>query len=105
MKNNSYKSIVVTSEHTAKDLADSVAEKLNMAKYANYFDVIESVRGQERRLDPNALIIASKKKWPLILGPTGNETELQCKFLVVPKRGTPENITMMYRDAIYGGQK
>jgi hypothetical protein len=62
-----------------------------MAKFANYFDVIESVKGQgksqsvclfslspsplppsshkpERRLDANQNILAAKKKWPLLLG-------------------------------------
>jgi hypothetical protein len=79
-----------------------MADKLNMSKFANYFDVIEIQRGQEKRLEPNTNILQARKKWPLILGPSGNETEQQCKFAVVPKRGTPENITMMYRDAIYG---
>jgi len=102
LKNGSYKAIVVSSDHNAKDLADSMADKLNMSKFANYFDVIEIQRGQEKRLEPNTNILQARKKWPLILGPSGNETEQQCKFAVVPKRGTPENITMMYRDAIYG---
>lgn len=120
MKNGSYKSIVVTSEDTfvivyfyfilffhlishppssAKTLADSVADKLNMAKYATYFDVIEVVRGQgsssscsssfiihassiEKRLDPNQNIVSCKKKWPTIIGSSGaNETETQVRIV------------------------
>lgn len=102
LKNGSYLTLLVEQDYTAKDLADAIADKLNMSKFSAYLDVLEIQRGQERVLEPSANMLLVKKRWPLILGATGNETELQCRFAVIPKRGSPEQVTMLYRAAMYG---
>lgn len=108
LKNEAYKSLVVTSDTTAKQICDQMAEKLNLGKdFGKNFDVTERVkRGEqymERRLDGNANIFDLKSKWPLIFGDSGNETSLHCRFIVNVKRGCSGSIQEKFREAIYGG--
>jgi len=100
LKNGSYKSIVVNSNTTAKDLADLMAEKLNMVKYAQNLEVIEHQKATEVRLEPNVNVFNIKTRWPHVI--KGGDLE-HAKYIVVPKRGTSDSFTLMYRDAIYGG--
>jgi len=101
LKGNSGKLVTapVSPLTTAKDLCEFIAGKLNASKYANHLEVIESIRGREARLAPNAVISGSMSKWPLSLAPSGNA---QCKLIVAPIRGAPEPLTMSYRALVYG---
>jgi len=99
VKNGAYKSIVVNSNTTAKDLAELMAEKLNMTKFAQNLEVIEHQKTTEVRLEPNINVFNIKTRWPHVLKADAEHA----KFIVVPKRGTPDSFTLMYRDAIYGG--
>mmetsp|Transcript_49822 Transcript_49822/g.125253 ORF Transcript_49822/g.125253 Transcript_49822/m.125253 type:complete len:546 (+) Transcript_49822:188-1825(+) len=102
LRNQAYKSLVITSQSKAGDVCAMMAEKLGLQKYAYAFDLIDSVKGNERRVDPSANVFRIKKSWPTILGKTGNETEKHCKLIVAPKRGASEEISMLYRNAMYG---
>jgi len=99
LKNGSYKSIVVNSNTTAKDLADLMADKLNMTKQAQNLEVVEHQKEKEMRLEPNLNVFNIKQRWPHVL----KKDAEHAKFIVVPKRGTPDSFTLQYRDAIYGG--
>ncbi|KAL6054973.1 Ankyrin repeat containing Ras association (RalGDS/AF6) domain containing protein [Balamuthia mandrillaris] len=84
LKNDAYKSLIVSNNTTAQLIAHQMAEKLNLgADFTRYFEVLERVkqgdRYLERRLDPNANLFQLKAKWPLIFGQTGNETHLHCR--------------------------
>ena len=56
-----------------------------------------------RSVQPEATLFPMKKAWPLILGPTGNETEMYCKFIIAPKKGTPAEIAQYYQTAAFRG--
>jgi len=103
LKNNAYKSLLVTSDMKAGDVCQLMAEKLGMEQYGYVFDLIDHQKGQERRLDPNTNVFKVKANWPLILGGGGeNVTVDHCRFVVVPKRGTSEEVQVLYRSALYG---
>jgi len=108
LKNDAYKSLIVTSETTGKDICEQMAEKLNLGRdFAKYFDVTERVkRGDqymERRLDGRANLFELKSKWPLIFGDSGNETSLHCRFIINVKRGSATHVQEKFREAVYGG--
>jgi len=107
LKNDAYKSVVASNKTIAKDLSDTMAEKLNLgADFAPNLEVLERVkkgdRYLERRLDPNTKVLELRTKWPLIIGPSGNETHLHCRFIVHTKRGASISTQNKFRDAIYG---
>ena len=102
LRNQAYKSLVITSVTKAGDVCSMMAEKLGLEKYAHEFDVVECVKGNEKRVDPGANIMRLKKEWPTILGSTGNETDKHCKLIVAPKRGSSSELQNHYRNAMYG---
>jgi len=109
LKSDAYKSLIITNQTTAQDVADLMAEKLNLGPdIAKFFDVTERVKKgdqyMERKLDPAANLFQLKAKWPLIFGPSGNETQLHCRFIVNVKPGTPANYQSKFREAVYGGK-
>jgi len=106
LKSDAYKSLIITNQTTAQDVANLMAEKLNLGpEIAKFFDVTERVKkGEqylERKLDPSANLFQLKAKWPLIFGTTGNETQLHCRFIVNVKPGTPANYQSKFRSAVY----
>eukprot|EP00026_Physarum_polycephalum_P012525 Phypoly_transcript_12846.p1 GENE.Phypoly_transcript_12846~~Phypoly_transcript_12846.p1 ORF type:complete len:275 (+),score=64.61 Phypoly_transcript_12846:70-894(+) len=96
LKNNSYKSIKVTRDDSATDLARKMAAKLNMSESDRYFEVIEMIKDTQKYLAPGDNILRLRAKWPVIFGKAGNETHLHCKFLVVVKRGAPPEVHQMF---------
>jgi len=96
LKNNSYKSIKVTRDDSATDLARKMAAKLNMSENDKYFEVIEVVKDIQKFLAPGDNILRLRAKWPVIFGKAGNETHLHCKFLVAVKRGAPSEVHQMF---------
>ena len=61
------------------------------------------MKDSQKSVSADAALLPLKKAWPLVLGPTGNETELYCKFIVAPKKGTPSEIASMYQTAAFRG--
>mmetsp|Transcript_8681 Transcript_8681/g.13186 ORF Transcript_8681/g.13186 Transcript_8681/m.13186 type:complete len:446 (+) Transcript_8681:38-1375(+) len=102
LKNNAYKSLLISSDQKAGDVCAMLAEKIGLEKFANSFDLLDCVKQTERRLDPGINVFQVKKSWPVILSSTGNTTEEHCKFKVVPKRGVSDAIQAQYRAAMYG---
>jgi len=100
LKNGSYKSIVVNNNTTAKDLIDSVCEKLNMQKFATHMEVTEHQKSKDLRVELNINIYNIKKEWIHTLGADADHA----KFIVSPKRAAPESVVALYREAIYGDQ-
>jgi hypothetical protein len=90
LQNGVHRMVTITNETTAKDLTELMAEKIGMAKvlprstlafshemkFAAYLEVVEQVKDDVKSMPDNAELLSRKKKWPLVLGPTGNETEL-----------------------------
>ena len=102
LRNQAYKSLVITSVTKAGDVCMMMAEKLGLERFACEFDVIECVKGNEKRVDPGTNIMRLKKAWPTILGQAGNETDKHCKLIVAPKRGASSDVQNHYRNAMYG---
>jgi len=99
LKNNSYKSIRVSREDSANDLAKKMAAKLNMIENDKYFDVIEVIKEEQRYLAAGDNILRMRAKWPVIFGKSGNETQLHCHFLVAVKRSAPPEVHQMFDTA------
>jgi len=109
LKNDAYKSLIVTNKTSASDICDMMAEKLNLGPgFSRNFESWERIKKDgrylERRIPPTANLFALKEKWPLIFGKAGNETHLHCRFIVHIKNGSPQNAQVQFRDAIYGQQ-
>jgi Ankyrin repeats (3 copies)/Ras association (RalGDS/AF-6) domain len=101
LKNNAYKSVVVTGVHKAGDVCTMMAEKIGMEQFANALDLVDCIKGEERRLDPGANVLRVKRSWPVILSTTDVNIE-PCRFKVVPRRGCSEAASTRYRSAMYG---
>ncbi|KAF2068662.1 hypothetical protein CYY_010013 [Polysphondylium violaceum] len=89
-RNDSYKSVKINYNDTARDVCKLMCEKFNMASYDKCFDVIEVIKGQVRYCAPTEAILQSKLKWPTIVGLTGNETHLNCHFSIVIRKTAPQ---------------
>jgi len=99
LKNNSYKSIRVTREDSAADLAAKMAAKLNMVENDKFFDVIEVIKEENKYLAPGDNILRLRAKWPIIFGKSGNETNIHCHFLVAVKRSAPPEVHSAFEAA------
>jgi len=99
LRNNSYKSIKVLRDDTAAELVKKMASKLNMSEHEKHFEVIEHIKNEDRHLHAGDSILKSKFKWPMIFGPTGNETNLHCHFIVALKRGAPPEVHAQFEQA------
>ena len=60
-----------------------------MEPVARHFQLLEHIRGKERKVDPEANVIQTKKKWPLIVGPSGSDTDKFCRFIMLPRSDAP----------------
>jgi len=108
LKNDAYKSMVVGPRSIAQDLCVQMAEKLNLGPgFSRNFEVFERVKDGdkylERRIPNDANVFDLRSKWPLIFGPSGNETHIHCRFIVHIARGSPQDAQVRFREAIYGG--
>jgi len=99
LKNNSYKSIKVTRDDSALDLAKKMAAKLNMIENDKYFDVIEVIKEEHKYLAAGDNILRLRAKWPIIFGKSGNETHMHCHFLVSVKRAAPPEVHQAFEAA------
>eukprot|EP01132_Coremiostelium_polycephalum_P006167 gene6167-7681_t len=88
-RNDSYKSVKVSSTDNAREICKRMSEKFNMPSYDKCFDIVEVIKGEVRYLGPNDLVLQSKSKWPIIVGVTGNETSLHCHFSIVIRKTAP----------------
>jgi hypothetical protein len=86
LKNNAYKTLMISSVMKAGDVCAMIAEKLGMAEFANSLELIDCI-----------------KSWPVIIS-TSEETNLEntCRLKVVPVRGCSETVAAKYRSAMYG---
>ncbi len=46
-------------------------------------------QGRESRLAPDVRVLTAKANWPVISGPSGNETNKYCRFVMVPHPNAP----------------
>ena len=93
LSNESYKSVLIKGQMSTTELANIMAEKLNMDKsYGNYLDIYEiqketsmkvvtRINMSVRKLNSGESIIEVRAKWPTILGKSGNETLLHCRLV------------------------
>jgi hypothetical protein len=88
-RNDSYKTLSVEPEWTARILVEKVCEKVGMENVAQHFQLLEHIRGKERKIDADQNVIQAKKKWPLIVGPSGSDTDKYCRFIVLPRSDAP----------------
>eukprot|EP01133_Synstelium_polycarpum_P010559 gene10559-12284_t len=88
-RNDSYKSVKISSTETARDVCKRMSEKFNMSAYDKCFDVIEVVKNEVRYLNGGDYLLQSKSKWPIIVGATGNETHLHCHFALTLRKTAP----------------
>jgi hypothetical protein len=91
-----------------------MAEKLNLNKYINWLDLVEMKKESrkqtseswslivdtERKLAAGEPILDIKAKWPMIIGSSGNETNLHCFFLVKIRPGAPDEAVKIYQAAL-----
>jgi len=89
-RNDSYKSVKINYNDTARDVCKLMCEKFNMSSYDKCFDVVEVIKGQVRYCAATECILQSKLKWPTIVGATGNETHLRCHFSIVIRKTAPQ---------------
>eukprot|EP01112_Ceratiomyxa_fruticulosa_P014304 TRINITY_DN4086_c0_g1_i6.p1 TRINITY_DN4086_c0_g1~~TRINITY_DN4086_c0_g1_i6.p1 ORF type:complete len:260 (-),score=56.31 TRINITY_DN4086_c0_g1_i6:91-870(-) len=99
-KNGSYKSIRVSREDTVRDLIERVREKIGMTSHAfdKQLEVIEVIKGEERRLQEAQNLFAVKSKWPVIFSTVvgGSDTDRNCHFMVIPKKTAPAEVHTKY---------
>ena len=103
LKNNAYKTLMLNSGMKAGDVCALVAEKLGMAEFANSLELIDCIKTNERRVDPNVNVFRLTRSWPVIIN-TNEEGNLDdtCRLKVVPVRGCSEAVAAKYRSAMYG---
>lgn len=47
------------------------------------------MQGKSRKVELESNVLQTKKKWPLIVGPTGSDTDKHCRFVVMPRSDAP----------------
>ncbi|KAM9967626.1 hypothetical protein ACTFIW_001710 [Dictyostelium discoideum] len=99
-RNESYKSIKVSGTDTARELCKRMVEKFNMPSYDKCFDIVETIKGKSRFLQPTDLLLQSKSKWPVIVGTSGNETHLHCYFSCVIRKTAPPECVEQFQKII-----
>ncbi|KAK5581249.1 hypothetical protein RB653_001280 [Dictyostelium firmibasis] len=99
-RNESYKSIKVSNTDTARDLCKRMCEKFNMPSYDKCFDIAETIKGKSRFLQPTDSLLQSKSKWPVIVGTSGNETNLHCYFSCVIRKTAPPEAVEQFQKII-----
>jgi hypothetical protein len=101
LKNDAYKSVAVMGTTTARDVNYTMCEKLSCPHMFRHMQLYERVKNGdkyfEKPVDDGAAVLEVKSHWPLILGPSGNETHLHCRFIVGLKRGCPIEIQTSWR--------
>ncbi len=48
-----------------------------------------ATQGKDRKIDLESNVLQTKKKWPLIYGPSGSDTDKYCRFIVLPRSDAP----------------
>jgi len=99
-KNGSYKSVRISREDTVRDLIEKVREKITMTSHAfdKQLEVLEVIKGEERRLQDAQNLFAVKSKWPMIFSTAvgGNDTDRNCHFMILPKKSAPPEVHEKY---------
>lgn len=103
LKNNAYKTVMITSAMKAGDVCSLISEKLGMGEFANSLELMDCVKTNERRVDPNVNVFRLTRSWPVIIS-TAEDPPLDqtCRLKVVPIRGCSETVAAKYRSAMYG---
>jgi hypothetical protein len=91
LRDGSYFTMKITEQTTIDNLCEKVVEKYGQnPNTGQYVNVYERVKNTERRLgNRQELVLEIVRKWPVIFGPTGNETHLHCRLIVEPKPSAP----------------
>lgn len=93
MRNGSYKTVRVGSDMSAGQLVRVAAEKFNVnPDFVQHLELVEKKREAERHVQPGENLFALKDRWPYILGPSGNETNLHCYFILAVKTVAPDAV-------------
>lgn len=92
-----FHSVKVSANHTATDICQLITvEKLSMAQALPFVEMTELIKGAKKRMQPNALLLMKKQAWPKIMGPTGNETHIHCRFQIGLKDTAPDDIKKLF---------
>ncbi|EFA79058.1 ankyrin repeat-containing protein [Heterostelium album PN500] len=91
-----FKSIKISSTETARDICKRMAEKFNMTAYDKCFDMLEVVKNESRFFNANEPLLVSKAKWPIIVGTSGNETHLHCRFEIALRKSAPKEAQELF---------
>ncbi|GAM24591.1 hypothetical protein SAMD00019534_077660, partial [Acytostelium subglobosum LB1] len=89
-RGGNFKSIKISSAETAREIIKRMAEKFNMSAYDKCFDIMEVVKGEIHFFAAGDYILPSKYKWPVIVGNTGNETHVHCRFEIAIRKSAPQ---------------
>ncbi len=89
--------IIIIMTRTARILIDKVCEKLGMEKSSKYFQLLEHIKGKEKKVELEANVLQTKKKWPAIFGPSGSDTDKYCHFVVLPRSDCPASVIEVSR--------
>jgi hypothetical protein len=60
-------------------------------------------RGKEKKVELEANVLQTKKKWPAIFGPSGSDTDKYCHFVVLPRSDCPASVIEEYQLYSKGG--
>lgn len=87
------KAIKINSMMTGEDLCRVMAGKMNMQpSMAQHLTSYEVKRGREKLIGPADNLYDIKRRWPMIIGKSGNETNLHCFFKIRAKAGAPAEV-------------
>lgn len=95
-QNDSYKTVYVEPDWTARTLIEKVCEKLGLENSKQHFQLLEHIKGREKKIETDANVLQTKSKWPLIVGPNANDTDKYCKFVCLPRSDAPAAVVEDY---------
>ncbi|GAM24132.1 hypothetical protein SAMD00019534_073070, partial [Acytostelium subglobosum LB1] len=88
-RHGNFKSVRINANETVRDVIKRMAEKFNMTAYDKCFDIMEVIKTESRYMPGNEPLLAARSKWPIIVGATGNETTLHCRFEITIRKSAP----------------
>jgi DNA-binding NarL/FixJ family response regulator len=102
LSNDSYKAFIVKSSMSARDVCAIMSDKIGLEAGQHVFlDLVNCIKEDERRVDPDANVFAIKAQWPTIFSSQSSSIE-PCRFKVLPTKSASDAIHARYRNATFG---
>ena len=98
LPNRSYKTLMVTPDHTAGQVCKEFAERFSLSFSPQYLQMIEVTRSSRKRLDPDSLLLNVKKHWPTIIGDCSSYY-----FEMALTNKANDETSCAFRRFVYGG--